>query len=250
MRVIDVHIYQGKWHWPLGMDTVADTIAVMDRCGIDLGIAMSVTALPYDFRQGNAELAAELEGQGRVFGYVTINGHYETESIEQVKRYLGRERFVGVKIHANYIRLALNSPKFHPIMKAIAPYGKPVLMHTSGGEYASPLLAAELAREFRDINFVLGHMGIHAWQHGIRAAEEPNVYVDPCCSCTDSGKIEQLVARVGAEKLLYGSAMMENHPLFTMGMIDDADLTDKQREKVYRGNAMRLFDLPHATSDQ
>jgi predicted TIM-barrel fold metal-dependent hydrolase len=246
MKIIDVHIYQGKWHWPLGLDTVADTIAVMDRCGIDLGVVMSVTSLAYDFREGNASLAEQLEGQRRVFGYVTVNGNYINDSIAQVKRYLGTNQFVGVKIHANYIRRALNDEAFWPIMKAIAPYGKPVLMHTSGGAYALPTFAAELAREFRDINFVLGHMGISAWQQGIRAAEEPNVYVDPCCSCTDSDKIEQLVAKVGAEKLLYGSAMMENHPLFTMGMIDDAGLSDAQRELVYHGNAMRLFNLPAA----
>ncbi len=244
MRVIDVHIYQGKWHWPLGLDTVSDTIAVMDRCGIDLGIAMSVPALPYDFREGNAELAEQLEGQNRVYGYVTINGHYGADSIAQVERFLGMDRFVGVKIHANYTRIALNDERFHPIMKAIAPYGKPVLMHTSSGSYSSPLAAIELAGAFRDINFVLGHMGITDWQHGIRAAEEPNIYVDPCCSCPEYDKIERLVARAGAEKLLYGSAMMENHPLFTMGMIEDAGLNDAQRELIYHGNAERLFSLP------
>ena len=76
MDIVDVHIYQGQWHWPLRNGTLADTLAVMDRYGMTQGVAMPVNGIAYDFVEANADLAEELSQQQRVFGYVMINGNY------------------------------------------------------------------------------------------------------------------------------------------------------------------------------
>lgn len=247
MKIIDIHIYQGRWHWPLGLDTVRDTLDVMDRCGIDTGIAMSVEAIAYDFRAGNAALAREIEERDRLFGYVVVNGHYPEQSVEQIERYLGgdhRRGFVGVKVHPSYSRIAVDDADFRPIFRRAADFGKPVLVHTSSTALTAPLTVAQVAAEYRDIPFILGHMGRNIWEPAIRAAEQRNVHLDPCCSFPDAPKIEQTVARVGAEKILFGSAMMENHPAYTIGMIEGAGLSDAQRRLIYHANAERLFRLP------
>ena len=86
MDIVDVHIYQGQWHWPLRNGTLADTLAVMDRYGMTQGVAMPVNGIAYDFVEANADLAEELSQQQRVVGYVMINGNYVDESIEQFTR--------------------------------------------------------------------------------------------------------------------------------------------------------------------
>ncbi|MDP7397574.1 MAG: amidohydrolase family protein [Lentisphaeria bacterium] len=69
------------------------------------------------------------------------------------------------------------------------------------------------------------------------------MYLDPSCSFPDAPKIDESVRRVGAEKVVFGSSMMENNPGFTIGMIQDALITDAEKEAIFHGNAERLFGL-------
>lgn len=245
MDIVDVHIYQGQWHWPLRNGTLADTLAVMDRYGMTQGVAMPVNGIAYDFVEANADLAEELAQQQRVFGYVMINGNYVDESIEQLHTHLPSEQFVGVKMHPSYHRIRVDDPGMEPIINVIAEYGAPFMVHTSSTPLASVANALPVARRHPDLPIILSHMGRDAWELAIDiAAQADNLYLDPCCSFPDAGKIERTVDRLGAERLLYGSAMMENHPDFTIGMIEDAGLTQGDQRLIYHGNARRLFGLP------
>lgn len=247
MKIIDVHIYLGQWHWPLEDKTASDTLKVMDANSIDCGIAVGSEAIGYDFVESNAWVANEVktDGQNRLFGYVLVNGHYVKESLAELDKYLTKSDFLGVKIHPSYSNIAVSHPNFEPIFDRIAEIGKPVLIHTDSTPTTFASNLVPVARRHPKLALIMGHMGRDHWGGAILvAAEVENIYMDPCCSFPDAGKIELAVEKAGAESLLYGSAMVENHPAFTSGMILDAEISQQQRELIFSGNAERLFDFP------
>ena len=134
MKIIDIHIYLGKWHAPLEDINARQTLAVMDANSIQYGIAMGSEAIAYDFVEANAWVASqvETEGKDRLFGHVQVNGHYVEESLAELDKHLTKPSFLGVKIHPSYSQIAITHPNFEPILSRIQQIGKPVLLHTSG----------------------------------------------------------------------------------------------------------------------
>jgi predicted TIM-barrel fold metal-dependent hydrolase len=95
-----------------------------------------------------------------------------------------------------------------------------------------------------DLPIIMAHMGGDLWWEGIAAAREsPNLYVDPCGTCADADKIGVAVRELGAERMLFGSDYTLFDPAYTLGMIEDADLSAEQRALILYGNAQRLFNL-------
>ena len=247
MKIIDIHIYLGKWHAPLEDINARQTLAVMDANSIEYGIAMGSEAIAYDFIEANAWVASqvETEGKGRLFAHVQVNGHYVEESLAELDKHLTKPSFLGVKIHPSYSQIAITHPNFEPILSRIQQIGKPVLLHTSSTAVTLCRNIVPIARRYPNLPIIMGHMGRNDWAGSIEAAAQAdNLYLDPCCSFPERCKIEQAVKKVGAQRVVYGSAMMENHPAFTIGMITDADISQQERELIFWGNAKRLFDFP------
>jgi uncharacterized protein len=244
MKIFDTHIYLGKWHWPFTHITAADTLEVMDANSIDYGAAFGSEGIAYDFIESNEWVADQIEGHKRLFGLVMVNGNYVVESLVEMDRYLLRPNFIGVKIHPSYSKIAVSHPDFKPIFDRLSKIGKPALIHTSSTSLAGCTNVLAVAEEYPDLPFIMGHMGRDDWLGAIEVATKSNnIYLDPCCSFPDRGKIEKAVELLGAEKIIFGSAMMENHPAFTIGMIMDADISEKDREMILWDNAKRVFDF-------
>ena len=99
-----------------------------------------------------------------------------------------------------------------------------------------------VARDNPDVPIIMAHMGGDAWREGLRAAaESPNLYVDMCASWADADKVAEAVDALGPERVLFGSDFTLFDPAHTLGMIEDAVLSDEARELILHGNAERLF---------
>ena len=244
MKKIDIHIYYGRWHHPISLHTVEDTFEVMDRHDIEKAVLMSAKSLCYDYREGNRDLFADIADQPRLYGFVVVNLHYPKESVEEIRRYADRPQYRGIKIHPSCTQISIAEGYDKALFDLVEALGKPVLLHTSNTKFTTPTICVPIAKRHPTLPFVLGHMGRPDWQNGIQAAEEAeNIYLDPSCSFPDAPKIDESVRRVGAEKVVFGSSMMENNPGFTIGMIQDALITEAEKEAIFHGNAERLFGL-------
>lgn len=244
MEIIDVHVYFGKWHHPIRLHTVDDTLSVMDRFGMTKAVLMSVNGIAYDFVEGNQELFSLIENQPRLFGYVLINLHYPEESLKEVKKYSGHPQYRGVKIHPRYSGISIREGYNKKLFDEIENAGRPILLHTTAIPFCFPNLCLPIAKRHPKISFVFGHMGIMGWPEAIEVAEQAeNIYLDPSCSVNDFPKIEEAVKRVGADRVVFGSSMMENNPAFTIGMIKDAEISHEAKEKIFHKNAERIYGL-------
>ena len=252
MKLIDVHMYFGKWGFPIQAISTEGIIALMDKMGIEKAILMSALGISYDLVGGNAILAAEIEPWDRLYGYVYVNGNYIQESLREMEKYLPGDKFVGVKFQPECSGAAPNDPSCDIMWDVVEKkYRKPVLIHSwtlpehgNAIPYSLPEYSLEVARSHPELKIVLGHMGGIGWRDCLKVARKAdNLWVDFCCSYADRDKIEVAVDELGAERVLFGSAMTENNGWMQIGALSEAAIGAADRHRIAYENAARLFGI-------
>lgn len=241
MRLIDVHGHVGHWAFPLRSGNISDMKRHMELCGIEQSIVSHSLAIMYDFVEGNQELAKELELEANIWGYIVLNPHYVELSLEQLARYGGNPKFVGVKLHPEQQAYRLTDRSVITLLEKVAERQLPVLVHTFPGQVQDLCV---VARQFPTIRFIMGHMGGDGWVAGLKAvADIENIYLEPCCSFPDAGKLEAAVGLVGARRVVFGTDATLLTPAFLLGLLEDADLKEEDRQRIAYANALDIFNL-------
>lgn len=233
--IIDIHCHFGHWPFPIPAHGKAETLRLMERFGISLGIFSSAKAVVYDFREGNRELAAVIAGEPRMRGYVVINPNYPQESRRELDTYLARPEFVGIKCHAAYTGVSPSSPAFRELAPHLTEYGCPIKYHADLREVAT------VAREIPELRFIVPHQGFVNLGPG--ETPPPNVYADFCGTATDRDRVRALVQALGADHVLFGTDLTLINPAMVLGMIEEAELAPQDKELILWGNAVQLFNL-------
>jgi predicted TIM-barrel fold metal-dependent hydrolase len=224
----------------------------MEQAQVEKAILMSAQAIQYDFVAGNAELAEAIAGHDALYGYVYINMHYPEMSLKEMERYLGTDKFVGVKYNGEYSRAAASAAENREVFTLLErEYRKPLLLHTWGlpehgnaVAYSLPAQALELALAHPQLKIVMGHMGGTEWMSAVHAAEQAaNLYLDTCASYADQDKIGVALRTLGADRVLFGSGATEGSLFMQKGAVLDAEITAEEKAKVLYGNARDVFGI-------
>jgi predicted TIM-barrel fold metal-dependent hydrolase len=56
-------------------------------------------------------------------------------------------------------------------------------------------------------------------------------------------RIKEAVETVGDDRILYGSDMTLLNPSITVGMVEEADISQSSKENIFHGNAERILRL-------
>ncbi|TDD04414.1 metal-dependent hydrolase [Nonomuraea deserti] len=237
--IIDVHAHWGPWFFT--MEVADSTMATMDRYGIDRAIVSATEAVIYDAPAGNRALAAYLEAQDRLLGYVTVNPRRLREAEADLRAYLPGGRFVGVKIHTDYTGSPVASARLREALTLVAETGRPALVHTWG---ASVLDLAEVCLDIPGLRVIAGHMGADGFRHAIEAANAcDRLYLEPCWSHAPAGRIAEVVAGVDPAQLLFGTDATLIDPSSAFGAVAAAGLSGPTAERIAWRNATALFRL-------
>ncbi|MDI9423087.1 MAG: amidohydrolase family protein [Bacillota bacterium] len=239
MRIVDVHGHIGNWGFPMRCSTVNHLVDFMMRCGIERTIVSHSLAITYDFVEGNRKLAEAIEDQDGVWGYLVLNPHYVQRSLVELDRYRDNPKFIGVKLHPEQQGYRLMHRNVLEILERVSELRLPVLVHTFPGQIDG---LCQAAKEFPDVKFIMGHMGGNDWVAGIEAAaQRRNIWLEPCSSFPDAGKISQAIDTVGVERLLFGSDSTLLNPAFIWGMLRDAGLSQDDLQQIAWKNAADVF---------
>jgi len=251
MRIIDIHVYCGYFPYPILTRSIDDILRIMDINGIEKAILISAKALQFDPVEGNAEIMKFIKNQPRLYGYVVVNPSYPELSVQEIKKYLGNKKFVGVKYHPELSTVPLIEVSDAPFFDILEEYGKPLLVHTwhkaeHGGAAPSstPDIVAEFAKRRPNLKVIMGHMGGTAWKSAVDKAKPlQNVFLDICASFADNDKIGYAVNQIGSERILFGSGMSENNAAMQIGAVLEAKISEMDRQLIFYKNAMRLFNI-------
>ncbi|MCC6445539.1 MAG: amidohydrolase [Armatimonadetes bacterium] len=238
MPVLDTHAHWGPLPYSTLTANREQTLNLLRQYRIDSAVFISTLE---DFRQGNAALAEFLQQSPGMYGYALLHPLYPEESVEEMKQYLGNASFVGAAIHPYNNRYRLRREDCHELLNAYRRYTKPLFVSVPDGRSVAE--AEVLAQEFNGIKFILGNMGGEEWHDAILACtRRVNMHLElsgePTCI-----KIRQAVERIGMRRLLFGSDFGPSNPALILGAMEEAGLTDEQKQAILYGNAARLFGL-------
>jgi hypothetical protein len=228
----DTHWHTGSWNvieTQTSFDALSASIA---RNNLQIAVTSSIRALSDDLVAGNAETLAFLDREPRARGLIVLNPREPERSIAEIEKYRGDRRFVGTKTIQDFYGLRLDDPLYRPLIERLRQYPDlPLMAHLPGMK--------EAAEARPDVQFVAAHS---TWRHR-ELAQLPNVWFDIATSTplVHEGDIADLVAAVGAGRILFSSDAPLMDPAFTLGKLSLLDLSDAELAAILKENALKAF---------
>lgn len=271
---IDAHVHLSRW-WPevrrTGYTpdlnyTVAGLLREMDAAGVDLALAIQLFQAPTEEEALTEGRATHAESRGRLLPVATVDPTKGEVSIAAALERMAKEAsLVGLKLFPGYRTFYPSDPRLAPVYEFAARRGLPVLLHqgdTLDGlgllKFARPLEIDEVARRYREVRFVLCHLG-NPWieEAAEMVLKNPNVYTDtsgllgpPSSSFFRRGlelarrKLLDAIVTTGLpERFLFGSDWPLESLVHAIELVRELPLTESERDDILGGNARRLFGL-------
>ena len=191
MKIIDAHLHFGRGEY---FDTVA-WAAGHENTEEALRRDFHASNIVHGIVMGNLPVEETNPNYPDIFHYcVGIGGDGVTEIAEgliekllpALEQHLKNERCVGIKLYPGYHYFYIYDDMLAPVYELATQYKKPVAVHTGLTatekallKYAHPNVMDEAATKFRQVNFVMCHLGEPYFVDAIAVMEKnPNVTAD------------------------------------------------------------------------
>jgi hypothetical protein len=249
-QIIDAHAHIGTTVASgVGQD-VDGWLKAMDAAGIDQSI-ISVAAGGLqagglaDTMRANDVIAQAVRGHPDRFpiGLASIEVRHGQAGHAEVRRALNELDLKGLVFHATLEGFSVDSPAFHAVLAAIGSRKALILLHSTPDGRANPNAIAAVAERFPHLEIVLGHPVFtddQRQQAATQVKANPNLHLDLAYQ-DDPHTTEFFVREIGAERVLFGSDAPYFDPRRVIASIEAADVTDKDRDQIFSGTALRLI---------
>jgi uncharacterized protein len=238
--IVDAHCHAGKGDGLTGpWDTDAPIEPYLRRARA-AAIDRTIIVAPFhsDYAKANAAVA-RIVGQhpGRFIGFAFVHAQRDAGRVrEMVGHAVSRWGFRGIKVHR------IDAPATREVCEAARAFRIPLLYDVVG----EPFRIDILAREYRDVTFIVPHLGSFSddWRAHIQVIDQlvryPNVYADTA-GVRRFDYLLQAVRRAGPRKLIFGSDGPWLHPGLELQKIRLLGLPPSQEALILGGNVCRLL---------
>jgi uncharacterized protein len=238
--IIDFHSHAGKGNEltaPWNTDASLDSYLRRARAaGIDKTVVFPL--FHDDYARANAELARLIKRHpGRLIGFAFVHATRDRGRVlPMVERAVRLWGFRGIKIHGH------EAMPTREVCETARAFHLPLLVDVAGKTSVIEMLAPE----YRDVNFVVPHLGSFAddWRAHQRTVDQlvhhPNVYGDTS-GVRRFDYIVQAVKRAGPHKVIFGSDGPWLHPGGEIEKIRLLGLPPRDKAMVLGGNALGLL---------
>jgi hypothetical protein len=250
-EIFDCHLHcpaeKGEdWQWYKVTNNFEDFVAYLDKTGVQKGIInsqRSYGAKPAEFIAGNREVARYAEKyKGRFTGACVVNPLYIEESLKEITFCHDQFGFVWVGELCNYmVPYVYSIPEFALLVEHVKKLNMVLALHTEHGEMEF------ISEKFPDVTIAFAHFGDdHEYDDIFKridmVAANPNFYLDTSGYGHDRvGVLEYALKKIGEDRILFGSDFSINDPGAVIARINNAFLTDEQRQKIFSGNLKQLL---------
>ncbi len=249
--IIDSHAHLGKWHHLDG--SPERLLREADRLGIERLCVSSAWAIAYEPDEGNRQvLDAVARWPDRIVGYYAIpSAHYAAQAVRELPNVVGDGGMRGLKIYTRYrvfegglawTGVTLTEPSMWPLFELAAELRLPVLAHAAPQEFDA------VARRVPAVRLIIAHLGDTAQGSGdyhralAIARRHPNVYVDTCGSMVNLTLVEDAVAALGVEKVLFGTDLPILDPAAQLAKVTGARLDPAAKRRILGENIAALLE--------
>ncbi|MDH2900173.1 MAG: amidohydrolase family protein [archaeon] len=162
----------------------------------------------------------------------------------EIDRAVDKLGLSGILLDYDTFMGAYPKPKIDLVFEKAREHEIPVLLQSIPGQsrYLGDNLAEEinaLAEKFTDVSIIV-HQMIPSIKFFFQ--KNSNLLLNTG-HCLDNRTIETYSSLFGAGRILYGSNSPKEHPLVRRLYIDEAEITDYQKELILRRNAARLLGI-------
>lgn len=183
-----------------------------------------------------------LEEPELIGGFCYINPAHDN-SLDVLKRGVEEQSMEGVKF---WVATYCDDPRCNKIVEKAIDYNIPVLVH-SFKKYKGQLefettgiQTANLANRYPEARIIMAHLGGNAYE-GLKPIKNcPNVWSDISGSYFRRDEVDYAVEQIGVERILFGTDMVGSY-LVNFGQVEEADLTDEEKEMIYSKNALKVL---------
>jgi predicted TIM-barrel fold metal-dependent hydrolase len=276
-RRVDVHVHLSRY-WPdlsrnsyrSDLDfSVPSLVRELETHSVGFAVLLQLPTNP-----SAAEVLREGEEMftksgGRLLRTVTVD---PTQGDEAVRATLAAwERvsdLVAVKLYPGYRSFFPHDARLHPVYEFAHKAGIPVIVHQGDTldpnglvKYARPVEMDEVAVRFRDVRFVLCHLG-NPWVEELAEVvyKNPNVYTDTSGLLANprvpyfhemlrraQRRLTNAIAAIGdARRVLYGSDWPLESIETAISLVEGLDLPPEDKDRILGQNARELFRIDEA----
>ena len=170
-----------------------------------------------------------------IYQYAVIDPRND-KTFEQADRLLKTDKCLGVKIHPYFHNFTLEEYG-DKLFSFIAERNAVIQMHPE--EKVDSVIP--FANKYKDAKIILAHLGFVEHVDAMEYAIHKNVYTDTSGGLSNQNNIvEYAVGRVGADRILFGTDTYDTG--FQRGRIEYALISDEDKVKILRDNAIKLFN--------
>ncbi|HEY3753110.1 MAG TPA: amidohydrolase family protein [Pseudonocardiaceae bacterium] len=242
--IIDMHMHVDSAS--VGLDVSPETcVRAMDVAGVDRAAVMTLM----DLRGADPsamELIAEACEQydDRLFGFIRLHPGHREQAHTFLRTAITELGFRGLKLHPVSTHAHPAGEETIDLIRAAGELGVPTLFHCGDEAFSTPLSIAPAAAACPDSTIILGHMGgyFHV-DEAIDVAERYGNIILETSAMPYPHKIREAVARIGADRVVFGSDGPVSSPDLEREKIMVAGLTDEQTRLVLGGNAASLLGV-------
>lgn len=177
--------------------------------------------------------------------YVAVNPNYPDRIKEDLAQYDEWAPYaVGLKCLPDYHGVPVDDKRFQYALDFAEERALPVLCHTWGGspnDGGRNMLV--LAERYHKLKLMLGHSIFGEWDAAQRCVNDfaGNVYLELTAIPGERNTIEDLVARVGSEKILFGTDMPWFDEYMSIGGVLSANISEEDMRNILYRNAQKIL---------
>jgi uncharacterized protein len=243
----------------------------MDRHGVDYALVLS-SYLANDDRPNTQQILDVVEPDPKIGVVAAVSYlNYKASDLADLRVMLRTGRIKGLKLYPGYEPFYVHDARMRVVYELAAEFNVPVMIHTGDTydpkgriKYSHPIEVDEVAVDFRDVTFVICHLG-NPWITDAMEVIYKNDNVVGDISGFTLGHFEERFERFMLQqvnevlafagdpsKLLYGTdwpiADMSSYIRF----VNNLQLTPEENDMIFWRNAARLFriELQDVTTDE
>ena len=257
LKYLDCHASIGKW-WDRDPDhpwTIDKMLEDMKRCQIHGALIYSNLAKELQPSVGNQQTLQVCREHPRLIPCLVVLPDQCGDFI-QTSRLISDMLENGVravKLFPMLHRYSMDDRTVGRLLKGLEQAEIPVLIDRGENDAATIQISwddvAKICSLYPNLNLILHSVRWEATRYFIPLAMEfSNLYVE-FSNYQANRIIELLVEKIGADQLLFGTQMMEKSPGAAKAMVDYADISQTDRQKIVAGNLQRLLKLERIPGD-
>lgn len=209
-----------------------------------------------------------------VFGSMDIENEFE-EGISELEDLLAKEKIVGIKLYPGYQYFYPNDEKLNAVYELASKFKVPVMFHSGlaykspgGIQFSRPIYIDDVAGNFRDVKFVISHLGDPDTKEAAAVAHKnPNVYLDFSGLVSNTTKNKKRAAKwqkfnqeyvvkiatdvfidlMGVEKIIFGSdwpiSSHEKSLELILKIQRILELDEKEMKQIMSENIMKALGI-------